>query len=91
MQQQRTFQRTATGRLKGRITPARGDQYGAHICKKRTHTQINEHMERWDTVDEFTEFVCVCRRCQERKIGERDGESDSMARRERKKKKNLVI
>lgn len=37
------------------------------------------------TVDEFTEFVCVCRRCQERKIGERAGERATAWYRERKK------
>lgn len=53
-----------------------------HICRRQSGT--------WScvmssTADEFSGFVCVCRRCQERKIGERDGESGSMAPRGRER------
>lgn len=61
----------------------------AHIlAETRTHTDTGEHMD--STVDEFTEFVCVCRRCQERKMGEREGECYSMAQRGEKNRKHTA-
>lgn len=76
--------------LKGHITPLRADRYGAAHLQEHARRQ---RKNAWSalihpTVDEFTEFVCVCRRCQERQTGERDGERETAWH---GKRENLVV